>query len=98
MFKTQKFLIILLICIQLLSVIVIFFAYGVTNHYNVQIGVTEGTDLFYGATTTNRENTPLTYERISQFHKVLLEQYEYKIDEYITISYDNQITSGGEKV
>lgn len=98
MFKTQKFLIILLICIQLLSVIVIFFAYGVTNHYNVQIGVTEGTDLFYGATTTNRENTPLTYERISQFHKVLLEQYEYKIDEYITISYDNQITSGGEKI
>ena len=98
MFKTQKFLFVLLICIQLMSTIIIFFAYGVTNHYNVQIGVTEGTDLLYAASAKNPEEEPLTYDRIQQFHKVLIENYEYKMDEYITIAYIDIVNGKGEEM
>ena len=65
MFKTQKLLIILLVCVQLMSIIVIFFAYGVTNHYNVQIGVTEGTDLFIAVNAKN-SGEQFTYEKKKQ--------------------------------
>lgn len=83
MFKTQTFLIILLICIQLMSAIIIFFAYGVTNHYNTQIGVTEGTDLSYTIQTVDYEKK-FTYDEIINFHNALLEQFEYKLEVYAT--------------
>lgn len=83
--KTQKLLFVLLICIQLLSTIIIFFAYGVINHYNTQIGVTEGTDLTYASDIINFEEH-YTYDEVMKFQKTLLERYEHKIEDCIFIA------------
>ena len=81
MFKTQRFLVILLISIQLISTIIIFFAYGVTNHYNTQIGVTEGTDLSYDIQPVDLEKK-FTYDEIINFHNAIIEQFEHKLEVY----------------
>ncbi len=44
--KNSK-LFIMFVCVQLVAVSVIFFSYGVANHYNTKIGEVEGTSLKY---------------------------------------------------
>lgn len=45
MIKTEKFLVVLLIIIQIMSSILVFFSYGVANNYSAKIGVAESFDL-----------------------------------------------------
>ncbi len=92
MFKTEKYLVILLICIQLLSTIVIYFSYGVTNHYNTQIGVTEGTDLSYSIQLVNMEEEYMSLQEIHNFHESLILLFENKIEAFITLcEYECQV-------
>ena len=85
MLSGQKLLVILLCFIQVVSSIIIFFAYGVINHYNTQIGVTEGTELGYTVQQVDMEEY-FTYEEVQAFHKIILERYKYKLEDYVTFS------------
>lgn len=98
--KTQRFLTVILICIQLISTIIIFFAYGVINHYNTQIGVTEGTDLAYVVDRINPETgmpEGMSYEEVMRFYEVLKTKYEYKMECFITLAEAEIENSKGEK-
>lgn len=83
MIKMEKFLVILLVCIQLMSTIVIYFSYGVTNHYNTQIGVTEGTDLAYTIQPINASEEYLSLDDIHTFHESIITLFEYKLEAVI---------------
>lgn len=79
MLKSEKLLLIIIVCIQLISILVVFFSYGVINHYNTKVGVMEDKALTYSFDITN-DDRPLTGEEINGFYNVLFSVIDNKID------------------
>ena len=82
--KKEKMFILMLVIIQLFSVLIIFSAYGIVNHYNTKIGEVEGGSLkFEIYPPTNREDPysepKYEYEDVEAFFNEVLPKLNRKI-------------------
>lgn len=104
----QRLMMCLLVIVQLFSVIVITFSYGIINHYNFKIDEKESTTLIYDFLGINYEGTTkeeiyrfVDKESVDEFLKEVLPYIEKKLD-YFYISgpadkYMIECSSGYEK-
>ena len=79
----QRLMTCLVLFVQLFSVIVIVFSYGVINHYNFKIDEKESTTLIYDFTSFDMENGEYSFvemERVNEFIKEVLPYIEDKLD------------------
>ena len=93
--NNQKLLTALLITVQIFSVIVIIFSYGVSNHYDIKTDAVEGTSLLYDISKKSieeleTENIPyediLNHDKTQAFLDDILPYLENKLDYFFVLS------------
>lgn len=78
MFKKEKLLFFLIIFVQIASVIVILFSYGIFNHYNTKVDEVEGVSLHFAM--ERFENPLQDTDKAKLFFKEILPTIEMKLD------------------
>ncbi len=85
MFKSDKFLLILLVVIQIVSTVVIFLSYGIINHFNTKIGEVEGTALYYEFDMAGEET--VSTRSLRAFYDEVLPVIENKLDYFFIMGF-----------
>ena len=107
-FTKQRLMTFLLVVVQLFSVIVIAFSYGIINHYNFKIDEKESTTLIYDFLGINYEGTTteeiyrfVDKKSVDDFLKEVLPYIEKKLDYFFIMGpadeYMIECSSGYEK-
>lgn len=91
--KENRIMTILLVLVQLFSVIIISFSYGIINHYNFKIDEKESTTLIYDFLTEYRGPADFDFvypEQADDFMKNILPYVEKKLDYFFIMGYTGE--------
>lgn len=97
LFRNQKILATLLIVVQIFSVIVVLFSYGVSNHYDMKTGETEGKSLVYEIAPKKNEESGseetyrMTRSEMDRFLDKVLPYIQNKLEYFFVMGSDEDI-------
>ena len=92
-FNNQRGLALLLVIVQIFSVLVIVFSYGVINHYNVKVNEKESTTLIYDFVTKEDEEGYgywVSKDKLDKFMEKILPFIEDKLDYFFIMGSLNE--------
>lgn len=87
-FKNQKMLSVIMFCVQLFSVVIVVFSYGVINHFNFKVSEKESTTLIYNfltVATGETEFATVDMNDVDKFLKEALPEIEKKLDYFFVM-------------
>lgn len=94
MLQNEKKLLTIIFVVQIISVMVVFFSYGVINHYNTKVGVLEDKALSYEFQITDF-NSAITQEELMKFYSTITSSMDMKFERIYVMCENMVMTDAG---
>ncbi len=96
MLKNEKTLLLFIFLVQLISVVVVFFSYGVINHYNTKVGVVEDRALSYEFQVVG--NNFITKDEVEGFYESVIASMDVKFERIYVMGKGGIMSDGGYNI